>query len=210
VFIATEHRTIETIGALYALGHRDFAEKFVQEAEAKDILGLYPDINLHYFGCMQRNKIRKAIRLFDCVESLDNEKAAAKLKLEMEANAEARLESLLVQVNTGREPQKRGVSPGQMDALLRFCADLRLPLKGLMAIPPKYENPETHFRFLRKTADRFGLEDCFMGMSADFEPAINLGSTAIRVGKAIFSGKLDGIRENPTRSGLGVDAPLCA
>jgi uncharacterized pyridoxal phosphate-containing UPF0001 family protein len=210
VFIATEHRPIEVIRILYDLGHRDFSEKFVQEAEAKDARGRFPEINLHYFGCLQRNKIGKAIRLFDCIESLEKESAVAKLKAEMEKIGGARLKGVLTQINTGGEPQKRGALPQHADALIRYCLDMRLPLRGLMAIPPKQENPEPHFRLLRKTADKHRLEHCFMGMSGDFESAIRLGSTAIRIGRAIFSGPDPIPRESGPVHGLRIEASTWA
>jgi len=187
VFIAIENRPVEAVQALYSIGHRDFSEKFVQESGEKNLSGIFPEINLHYFGCLQSNKIKKSVHLFDGIESIEKASAAAKLKKAMVEGGKCRLKRAFVEMNAGGEPQKKGVSPFQADDLIRYCQELGLPLAGLMTIPPRHENPEPYFRLLRDIADRHRLDHCYMGMSDDFKLAIRCGATAIRIARAIFS-----------------------
>jgi hypothetical protein len=168
-------------------GQRVFGENRVQEAEAKwpQLKAAFPDVRLHLVGPLQRNKLRRALRLFDVIESLDREELARALA--ETGAAEGRQPDLLIQVNTGEEPQKAGVLPLAADAFIALCRErYRLPVKGLMCIPPVDEEPALHFALLREIARRNGLADLSMGMTADFEKAIAFGATLVRVGTAIF------------------------
>lgn len=168
-------------------GQRVFGENYVQEAKAKwpGLRERFPDAELHLVGPLQSNKAREAIELFDAIHSLDRPSLAAALA--KEAARSGRQPRLLVQVNTGEEPQKGGVSPGEVDAFLDLCRERHgLAISGLMCIPPAQDPPSPHFALLAQIAARHGLELLSMGMSADFEAAIQLGATHVRIGTAIF------------------------
>jgi pyridoxal phosphate enzyme (YggS family) len=177
----------QRVGELLEVGHRVFGENRVQEAEEKfpALKAAYPDIELHLIGPLQTNKARDAVALFDVIESVDRERLAATLAKEM-ARA-GRRPDCYIQVNTGEEPQKAGVLPGDVDAFVAACRDAhKLPVVGLMCIPPLDEEPALHFALLAKMAARNGLAKISMGMSADYETAIRLGATHVRVGTALF------------------------
>ncbi|MCA0417105.1 MAG: YggS family pyridoxal phosphate-dependent enzyme [Proteobacteria bacterium] len=168
-------------------GQRVFGENRVQEAEAKwpGLRAEFPGVELHLIGPLQTNKVREAVELFDVIETLDREKLAHALAEERAKRG--RCPRLLIQVNTGAEPQKAGILPEDADAFIRLCRDeLNLPVEGLMCIPPVEEPPSPHFALLAKIARRNGLSVLSMGMSADFEAAIQIGATHVRVGSAIF------------------------
>jgi PLP dependent protein len=170
-----------------AAGHRVFGENYVQEAKAKwgPLRQRYPGVELHLIGPLQSNKAKDAVRLFDAIHTLDRDSLAAALAKEI--GKAGRAPRLLVQVNTGEEPQKGGVMPGNADAFIADCRDKHgLAIEGLMCIPPADEPPSPHFGLLAKIAKRNGLKLLSMGMSADFEAAIQLGATHVRVGSAIF------------------------
>jgi pyridoxal phosphate enzyme (YggS family) len=171
-------------------GQRLFGENRVQEAKAKwpPLKARYPDIELHLVGSLQSNKAREAVQLFDAIHSIDRPKIAKAVAEEM-AKQDRRL-ALFVQVNTGEEPQKAGVAPREAKDLVRLCRDeLKLPIVGLMCIPPADEEPALHFALLAKLAAECGLTELSMGMSADFETAIQFGATYVRVGSAIFGAR---------------------
>ncbi len=177
----------DRVGELLEVGHRVFGENRVQEAEEKfpALKAAYPDIELHLIGPLQTNKARDAVALFDVVQSVDRERLAASLAKEM-ARA-GRRPDCYIQVNTGAEPQKAGILPGDVDAFVAACRDAhKLPVVGLMCIPPLDEEPALHFALLAKMAARNGLAKISMGMSADYETAIRLGATHVRVGTALF------------------------
>ena len=177
----------ESIEPALLAGHRDFGENRVQEAERKwpALKARFPDARLHLVGPLQTNKATQAVRLFDAIHSLDREKLAAVLAKEM-AGSDRRPE-LFVQVNTGAEPQKAGVSPSETEAFVRRCRDAHgLSIEGLMCIPPLADDPRPHFTLLRDLAARLGLRQLSMGMSGDFDTAIACGATIVRVGSAIF------------------------
>ena len=168
-------------------GQRIFGENRVQEAQQKwpVLKARRPEIELHLIGPLQSNKVREAVALFDAIHSLDRAKLAHALKVECERSGRA--PALFIQVNTGEEPQKAGVAPPDAPALIALARDaLKLPVKGLMCIPPAGENPAPHFALLAKLAREHSLAWLSMGMSADFESAIKFGATHVRVGTAIF------------------------
>jgi len=147
-----------------------------------------PGIELHLIGALQSNKARDAVELFDAIHSIDRVRIAEAIAQEM-ARQGRRLQ-LFIQVNTGEEPQKAGVAPGEVGTLLRTCReDLGLDIAGLMCIPPHDEEPGVHFAFLAKLAGGLGLEGLSMGMSADFEKAVAFGATHVRVGSEIFGSR---------------------
>ncbi len=175
------------VEAALAAGQMVFGENRVQEAEAKfpPLKQAHPGLVLHLIGPLQTNKARIAVALFDVIETLDRPKLAHALTAEVARNG--RRPACYVQVNTGEEPQKAGVFPGEADALIDLARDqLGLSVDGLMCIPPLEEEPALHFALLREIARRKGLEKLSMGMSGDFETAIRFGATHVRVGTAIF------------------------
>lgn len=180
----------EAVGAALAAGQRVFGENRVQEAAGKfpDLQAAWPDLELHLIGPLQTNKAEEAVGLFDLIHSLDRPKLAQALAKAMEKRG--RRPGLLIQVNTGEEPQKAGCLPAELESLYRLASeDLGLEVRGLMCIPPLEEPPAPHFQFLRERARELDLPLLSMGMSADFETAILLGATHVRVGTAIFGGR---------------------
>jgi pyridoxal phosphate enzyme (YggS family) len=172
---------------LLDMGQRVFGENRVQEAEEKfpALKAEYPDLELHLIGPLQTNKARDAVLLFDVIQSVDRHRLAAALAKEMEKAGKR--PACFIQVNTGEEPQKAGVPPAGLDAFVTACRDTyRLPVVGLMCIPPVGEEPALHFALLAKMAARNGLKLLSMGMSADYETAVKLGATHVRVGSALF------------------------
>ncbi|MEM9471421.1 MAG: YggS family pyridoxal phosphate-dependent enzyme [Pseudomonadota bacterium] len=172
------------------LGHRVFGENRVQEAQGKwpALKQAHADTRLHLIGPLQTNKAREAVALFDAIETLDREKLARILAKEIQSAG--RSPELFVQVNTGNEPQKAGILPEQADAFLTSCtATYDLTIAGLMCIPPFDQDPVPHFAMLAEIADRNGLAQLSMGMSGDFETAIEHGATHVRVGSAIFGSR---------------------
>ena len=170
-----------------AAGHRAFGENRVQEAAEKypDLRAAYPDLRLHLIGPLQTNKVRDAVQLFDVIETLDRPGLVAALA--KEAAYVGRDIEVMVQVNTGEEPQKAGILPADADDFIESSlVTAGLAVRGLMCIPPMEEEPAMHFALLAEMAKRHGLEQLSMGMSADFEIAIRLGATHVRVGTAIF------------------------
>lgn len=181
---------LERVEAVLAEGHRIFGENRVQEAAGKwpGFREKYEDVELHLIGPLQTNKVRQALDLFDAIHSVDREKLARKLA---DGFAETgRPVPCFIQVNTGEEEQKAGCLPADTDSFIAFCRDeLDLPVAGLMCIPPVDEEPSLHFALLKKLAERNGLTGLSMGMSGDFEQAIALGATHIRVGSAVFGAR---------------------
>ena len=177
----------ETIALAIAAGHRLFGENRVQEAHAKwpDLKARHDDVRLHLVGPLQTNKLRDAIGLFDVIETLDREKLADEMVKERDKGR--RLPPCYVQVNIGEEPQKAGIAPAEADDFIRHCRDdLALPVAGLMCIPPHEDAPAPYFALLAEIAARNNIDVLSMGMSGDYEIAIKLGATHVRVGTAIF------------------------
>jgi pyridoxal phosphate enzyme (YggS family) len=181
---------VASLRAALDAGQRVFGENRVQEAERKwpDLRQDHPDIELHLIGPLQTNKVREAVALFDVIETLDRPRLAEALARELRASG--RTPKLFVQVNTGREPQKAGVSPEDADAFIAFCRDeCALPIAGLMCIPPAGQQASPHFALLAQMAARNGLGSLSMGMSADYDLGVQLGATHVRVGSAIFGAR---------------------
>ncbi|MEC9344385.1 MAG: YggS family pyridoxal phosphate-dependent enzyme [Pseudomonadota bacterium] len=177
----------ESVLPVIEAGHRVFGENRVQEAQGKwpALKARFPDIELHLIGPLQSNKAGDAVKLFDVIETVDRDKIAAALAKEMAR--QDRRPSLYVQVNTGQEPQKAGIAPGETLAFIERCREVHgLAIDGLMCIPPLDENPGPHFALLAKLAGEAGIASLSMGMSDDFETAVEMGATHVRVGSAIF------------------------
>ena len=167
-------------------GHHVFGENRVQEAVSKwpDLKAQFPEVQLHLVGQLQTNKARQAMGLFDAIHSVDRPKLARRLA--NLAQQFGRCPDIFIQINTGEEPQKAGILPAEADAFIFEAQNMDLPVLGLMCLPPLDEEPALHFGLLAKIARRNGLSGLSMGMSGDFETAIRLGATHIRVGTAIF------------------------
>lgn len=176
----------ERVEAVLAAGHRLFGENYVQEAAGKwpAWKARFPGVELHMIGPLQTNKAKVAVELFDAIHTVDRPSLAEKLA--RLADSRGVSPQLFVQVNTGEEPQKAGVLPGETDAFVAACRGMGLPVLGLMCIPPEGEDSAPHFALLRGMAERNGLTGLSMGMSGDFESAIAHGATHVRVGSAIF------------------------
>lgn len=186
----------ERIQEALAGGQRLFGENYVQESQAKwpALREAHPKAELHLIGPLQSNKAADAVALFDAIHSLDRASLAKALaKAVQKAGRQPRL---LCQVNTGREPQKGGIDPDELDGFLAACrTSYGLTIDGLMCIPPFDEPPSPHFAWLAQMAERNGLPSLSMGMSADYQAAIQLGATYVRVGTAIF-GKRSGSQQD--------------
>jgi len=190
--VSKTHETERILPALEA-GHRVFGENRVQEAMQKwpALREKYPDVELRLIGPLQSNKAKEAVALFDVIETLDRPKLARVLAEEMKKQGKA--PGLLIQINTGEEEQKAGVMPGDADEFIAMCRDEHgLDIKGLMCIPPIDDAPAPHFALLAKIAERNGLPDLSMGMSADYIIAAQLGATHVRIGTGIFGARKTG------------------
>jgi pyridoxal phosphate enzyme (YggS family) len=186
VAVAKTHPA-EAVAAALAAGQTVFGENRVQEAQAKYpvLQKTHPALKLHLIGPLQTNKVKDAVALFDAIQTVDREKLARALAGEMQR--QDRRPELYVQVNIGEEPQKAGIAPKEADAFIALCrGELGLGLAGLMCIPPADRQPAPYFALLREIARRNGLRALSMGMSGDYESAVRLGATLVRVGSAIF------------------------
>jgi pyridoxal phosphate enzyme (YggS family) len=179
----------DKVEALLRAGHSVFGENRVQEAQGKfpALKAAWPKLQLHLIGPLQTNKAKDAVALFDVIQSVDRPKLARALAEEM--GKQNRFLPCFIQVNTGEEEQKAGIAPLQTDAFVAECKALGLNIVGLMCIPPAEEEPSPHFALLAKIAARNGLAQLSMGMSGDFETAIRLGATHVRVGTALFGAR---------------------
>lgn len=182
----------ERVAEVLEEGHRIFGENKVQEAAGKwpDFRATYDGVELHLIGPLQSNKVKQAMQLADAIHTVDRTKLANTIA--RHAQDLGSCPDLFIQVNTGEEPQKAGILPADADAFVAQVRALDLPLKGLMCIPPVEEEPALHFALLAKIAQRNGLSGLSMGMSSDFESAIALGATHVRVGSAIFGERVYG------------------
>jgi pyridoxal phosphate enzyme (YggS family) len=177
----------DAIRPVLGSGQRAFGENRVQEAKAKwpALKADYLDVDLHLIGPLQSNKAREAVALFDAIHTIDRDKIAGAIAEEI--RKQARTPRLLIEVNTGGEPQKAGIAPDDVDAFVARSRDVHgLAIDGLMCIPPVDAVAAPHFALLARIAKRLGLRSLSMGMSGDFETAIAFGATDVRVGSAIF------------------------
>jgi hypothetical protein len=189
VAVAKTHPA-EAVAAALGAGQDVFGENRVQEAAGKypALKAAHPALELHLIGPLQTNKVRDAVALFDVIQTVDREKLARALAAEIAQ--QNRRPRLYAQINIGEEPQKAGVAPREADAFIHLCRDaLGLSLEGLMCIPPAGANPAPYFALLREIATRNGVAGLSMGMSEDFETAVRLGATLVRVGSAIFGAR---------------------
>ena len=171
-------------------GHRVFGENRVQESQGKwpGLREQISDIELHLIGPLQSNKAADAVALFDVIHTVDREKIAKALASEI--SKQGKTPRLFVQVNTGEEPQKAGIAPKEAVTFVERCREVHgLEIEGLMCIPPADENPGPHFELLRKLAKQAGVDGLSMGMSGDYETAVQFGATHVRVGSAIFGAR---------------------
>ncbi len=186
-------KTIATENILYAInsGCKIFGENYVKETQEKwpAIKKQFPQIKLHLVGHLQSNKAREAVDLYDCIESLDSEKLAKELQKEI--TKQQKNPEIFIQINIGEEPQKDGIAPLSAKDFINFAKnECRLNITGLMCVPPAGEAPSTYFALLAKIAKENNLSKLSMGMSGDFEDAIALGATHVRVGTAIFGKRI--------------------
>ncbi len=186
----SKFHTAETVQAALRDGQQDFGENRVQEAAGKwpALRDVWPAFKLHLIGPLQTNKVREAVTLFDVIHTLDREKLAGRVAGEIIRSG--KIPELFIQVNTGQEPQKAGVTPPAADGFISRCRnEFGLTITGLMCIPPANEDASLHFALLARIAARHGLTGLSMGMSDDFETAIRHGATHVRVGSAIFGAR---------------------
>lgn len=178
-----------TLRAAIEAGITLFGENRVQEAKEKwpALKSEFPNVRLELIGPLQSNKAKEAVALFDRIQTVDRESIVAALAKEMDK--QGRHIPVLIQVNTGEEPQKGGVSPAQAPALIKYAREAGLRVEGLMCIPPAAQNPGPHFALLRQMAEADGLCELSMGMSSDFEEAAKFGATVVRVGSALFGSR---------------------
>jgi pyridoxal phosphate enzyme (YggS family) len=183
-------KPVSDILKVWDAGQRDFGENKVQEAKEKflPLRNQGIDFILHMIGPLQTNKVSEAVALFDVIHTVDRIKLAEALIKEM--HKQQRYPDLLVQVNTGKEPQKSGVFPEDAHLFVATCLEMGLPVKGLMCIPPINEDPAVHFSLLADLTDKLSLPELSMGMSEDYELAIKHNATYVRVGSAIFGVRL--------------------
>ncbi len=187
VVAVSKTKTVAQISIAIAEGHCLFGENRIQESEEKwpIILEKFPDVRLHFVGPLQSNKVKRAVKLFHGIQTLDRPKLARALAREFDSQG-LQLDCF-IQINTGEEPQKAGILPMEADTFIKACRDdLNLPIAGLMCIPPINEEAGLHFGLLSTIAQRNGITQISMGMSADFEMAVRFGATHVRVGTAIF------------------------
>ena len=178
-----ENKVIEALNA----GQTCFGENRVQEAEQRwsKKLQTFKNLELRLIGPLQTNKVRQALNLFDIIETVDREKLAKEIA--DKHNDAVKTKQFYIQVNTGSETQKSGIEPLQSDNFINYCKhDLKLPIVGLMCIPPLNEEPSMHFALLKKIAKRNNLKELSMGMSNDYKEAIKFGATSVRIGSLIF------------------------
>jgi len=188
IIVVCKNQEIIKINDLVNHGHLDFGENKVQEAQQKwqEILNFHKNINLHLIGKLQSNKAKQAFNIFNYIHSLDNEKLARSFS-DLE-NFYKRNIKYFVQVNIGEEVQKNGISVEKLKQFIKYCVyDLKLNIIGLMCIPPLKDDPAVYFKKLAELARENNLNELSMGMSNDYESAINNGSTYIRIGSKIFN-----------------------
>ena len=167
-------------------GQRIYGENKVQDAIKRwsSFLDIYKDLELHFIGHLQTNKVKKALNFFDVIHTLDRESLA--LEISKHLTSTSKTKSFMIQVNTGNEKNKSGISLNDFEDFFKFTKNLNIPVSGLMCLPPVDEEPSIHFCILRELANKFKLNHLSMGMSSDFEEAIKFGSTYLRIGSLFF------------------------
>ncbi len=173
------------------IGQKFFGENRVQEAQKRweQRLQQHSDLELRLIGPLQTNKVKQALNLFDIIETIDREKLAKEIHSNFDIQVKTK--SFFIQINTGNEPQKSGFLPLEADSFIKYCQnDLKLPIVGLMCIPPYDEEPAMHFCLLKKIADRNNLLKLSMGMSNDFKEGIKFGATSVRIGSKFFGQRI--------------------
>ncbi len=191
VVAVSKRQPLEKIIPVLDSGHRVFGENRVVEATEKflPLKEKYKDIELHLIGHLQTNKVKEAVKVFDVIQTIDSIKLATSLKKEMDKQEKDI--PCFIQVNTGDEDQKGGVSVDALNDLYKHCVEeLNLDIKGLMCIPPQNDVSDLHFALLNKLAKEIGVEGLSMGMSADFKSAVKYGATYLRIGTSIFGKRL--------------------
>lgn len=186
VAVSKKQNEDKVIQALNA-GQTYFGENRVQEAEQRWVSKIknYENLQIRLIGPLQTNKVSQALNLFDVIETIDREKLAKEIANKFNENVKTK--SFYIQINTGSEIQKSGIEPIQSDNFIKYCKeDLKLPIVGLMCIPPINEEPSMHFALLRKIAEKNNLKELSMGMSNDFKEAVKFGATSVRIGSLIF------------------------
>ena len=185
----SKKQPLERVKAMLEAGQRIYGENRVQEAQTRwsELKPDYTDVQLHLIGPLQTNKAKDAVALFDVIQTVDRPKLVDALVKEIAAQNKDM--TCFIQVNTGEEDQKAGILPGELPDFLEYCRSKNLHVVGLMCIPPVGEPAALHFAFLKKLADSHGLEKLSMGMSSDFEKAIPLGATHVRVGTSLFGAR---------------------
>jgi len=181
-----EEKVIEALEA----GQTYFGENRVQEAQQRwaSKIQQYQNLQIRLIGPLQTNKVKEALNLFDIIETIDREKLAKEIAKKF--NNSVKTKSFYIQINTGSETQKSGIEPRQSDNFIKYCKEeLKLPVVGLMCIPPLHEEASMHFALLRKIADKNNLNELSMGMSNDFKEAIKFGATSVRVGSSVFGNR---------------------
>ncbi len=194
---ASKSQSITVIEEAIAAGITEFGENRVQEAEEKwqVIKPKHSNIRLHLIGALQTNKVRQALKVFEVIQSLDRVSLAdsiyKELQLSQTLNSKLQTQELYIQINTGEEPQKAGVFPEEANGFIDYCVSkLKLPVVGLMCVPPENQPPAPHFALLRQIAMRNNLAKLSMGMSGDFAEAIRMGSSCVRIGSALFGDRI--------------------
>ena len=173
------------------IGQKFFGENRVQEAQKRweQRLQQHSDLELRLIGPLQTNKVKQALNLFDIIETIDREKLAKEIYSNFDIQVKTK--NFFIQINTGNEPQKSGFLPLEADSFIKYCQnDLKLPIVGLMCIPPYDEEPAMHFCLLKKIADRNNLLKLSMGMSNDFKEGIKFGATSVRIGSKFFGQRI--------------------
>jgi len=186
----SKRQELERVIAALEAGYKIFGENLVQEAQRKwpELKTKYQDIKLHLIGHLQRNKVKDALSLFEVIETIDSERLANEIKKHW--SPESVTKEFLIQINIGEEDQKSGILPKDAANFIKYFRDeLKLPLKGLMCIPPANENPSPYFAFMHKIAKENNLNYISQGMSGDYLEAIQVGTNQLRIGTAIFGNR---------------------
>ena len=191
IVVVTKKFSLDKIKPLLESGHTHFGENKIQEAEEKwsGVKNTYPNLKLHMIGKLQSNKAKKAVKIFDYIHSVDNEKLALKIsQSEKELNKKVKL---FIQINLANEDQKSGIILNDVGNFYDYCLkQLSLNTIGLMCLPPIDSSPDVYFKLLKESADKLKLSDLSMGMSSDFEDALKYGSTYLRLGTAILGARI--------------------